>query len=118
MRLLIMALIVSVTLTANAAPTPEQTALIQYLQSEEEPSIKDATWMMDDHLYVAVFDDGSNRSGFAEYVCMTATAKGAHAAFVKVVDMAKLLQEKKFHELGKAHCPKPDPDGPTEVTFN
>jgi len=51
-----------------------------------------------------VIDDGSNRRGFAEYLCMVAPDHGAAPAMIKIVDIVKVVNENKFHELGKAYC--------------
>lgn len=89
---------------ALAAPGTAQKLLLNDLISPEEPKIKDAVWMTDKNLYIGVIDDGSNRSGLADYVCSIATEKGAPAELVKVVDIVKVKRDGKFHELGKSYC--------------
>ncbi|WP_236207886.1 hypothetical protein [Pseudomonas tohonis] len=100
---------------AVAAPSAEQDAFKVYLLSGKESKVKDATWMTDTNLYVAVMDEGSRRDGFAEYLCMEAASQGVSPALIKVVDMAKVIRDKEFVELGKAYCAKPGEE--TEVKF-
>lgn len=100
---------------AEAAPSAEQEAFKAYLLSGKERVIQDATWMTDTHLYVAVEDDGHRRDGYAEYLCMEAADQGVSPALIKVVDMAKVVRDKKFVELGMAYCAKPGEE--VEVKF-
>lgn len=100
---------------AVAAPSAEQEAFKAYLLSGKEPKVKDATWMTDTNLYVAVMDDGGRNDGFAEYLCMEAASQGVSPALIKVVDMAKVIRDKKFVELGKAYCANPGEE--TKVKF-
>ncbi|PKM14093.1 MAG: hypothetical protein CVV15_00305 [Gammaproteobacteria bacterium HGW-Gammaproteobacteria-5] len=104
MRYLLLLGLAAISLGASAAPTQAQLDFVEYLKSDEEPKVKDATWMTDDNLYVGVIDDGSNRRGFAEYLCMVAPDHGAAPAMIKIVDIVKVVNENKFHELGKAYC--------------
>lgn len=105
-----------VAVTAQAAPTPEQEAFKAYLLSGKEPKVKDATWMTDTNLYVGVVDDGQRRDGFAEYLCMAAGDHGVQADLIKIVDVNKVINEKKFVALGQADCPK-NSEPATEVKF-
>ncbi|WP_239688337.1 hypothetical protein, partial [Mannheimia haemolytica] len=41
----------------------------QIFISDEEPKVKDATWTAPFIFKVGVFDDGTKRDGYAEYVC-------------------------------------------------
>ncbi|MDA8484387.1 hypothetical protein NNO07_15030 [Pseudomonas resinovorans] len=108
--------LVLVTHAAIAAPTADQELFKGYLLSGKEPKVKDATWMSDTNLYVGVVDDGSNRSGFAEYLCLAAANQGVYPEMIKVVDIAKVVREQRFHELGRSYCPSQS-DAPTEVQF-
>lgn len=116
MRLTLATALLVVSGLAHAAPSAEQQAFTAYLIGPQEPKVKDATWMTDSNLYVAVVNDGSDRSGFAQYVCMAAKDHGVQPDLVKVVDIAKVLNEKKFVELGSTYCPKAS-EGETEVKF-
>lgn len=116
MRLTLAVVLLVASGLAFAAPSAEQQAFIAYLTGPQEPTIKDATWMTDSNLYVAVINDGSSRRGFAEYVCQVAKEHGVQPDLVKVVDIAKVLNEKKFVELGSTYCPKAS-EGETEVKF-
>jgi len=89
---------------AHAAPSANQNALVEYLKGPKEPTIKDAVWIKDDILYVGVINDGTDRSGLADYVCMVAKERGAPASVVKVIDIVKVVRTGKFPELGKSYC--------------
>ncbi|DAB39946.1 MAG TPA: hypothetical protein CFH81_06945 [Sulfurovum sp. UBA12169] len=73
---------------------------------EKEKIVQDAIWNGDRYFYVAVYDDGSNRNGYAEYVCQVAYEKGLRGEkiYVKVVDYTKVLQNQGFVKLGEAFC--------------
>lgn len=95
-----------VAATAQATPTAEQEAFRAYLMSGKEKQVKDATWMTDTNLYVGMIDDGTKRDGFAQYLCMAAKEHGVQADLIKIVDIAKVVREKKFVEIGSTYCPK------------
>lgn len=103
-KTLIAALIFIAPGVAYSDPSASQKDLIKYLIGPEEPTIKDASWSTDTNLYVGVVDDGSDRTGLAEYVCLTAKERGAPAEMVKVIDVVKVVREGKFEELGKSYC--------------
>jgi len=116
MRFILVSVLAAAAGLAHAAPSAEQQAFIAYLEGPGEPKIKDATWMTDSNLYVAVVSDGTDRSGFAEYLCQAAKDHGVQPDLIKVVDIAKIVAEKKFVELGSTYCPKAS-EPATEVKF-
>lgn len=86
--------------TATATESQQQLFVKQLIA--EEPKIKDATWLTPKSLYVGVIDDGTDRSGYASYICIDAKPIGA--TLVKVIDIVKLKRTGKFVELGRSHC--------------
>lgn len=74
--------------------------------SDEEPTAKDATWTAPDIFKVAVFDDGTPRDGYAESVCMILAEHGFRGKriWVQIIDMGKILREKRFVKLGEHWC--------------
>lgn len=86
--------------------TDAQQKVTEYFISSEEPKVKDATWTAPDIFKVGVFDDGSRRNGYAEYVCMVLYDHGLKGkkVWVHVVDIEKVINEKRFVKLGEAQC--------------
>lgn len=79
--------------------------MLKHFKTKEKIT-KDAIWNGDKFFYVGVWDDGSNRNGYAEYVCLVAYdygLKGEHI-YVKVVDYAKVVKQEGFEKLGEAFC--------------
>ncbi len=72
--------------------------------SNHEPIAKDANWQSKDWFYVGVFDNGSRRTGYAEYVCGEGYDRGIRGFWVKVIDIKALVQHGEFVTLGKKHC--------------
>lgn len=80
--------------------------VVRYFLSSEEPSVKDAAWTQDFIFKVGMIDDGSDRSGFAEYVCEILYDYGFKGTevWVQVIDIVKLTRTDKWEKLGEAHC--------------
>ncbi len=94
------------TPTSKKDTSKEKAKIITYLLSAKEPKIKDALWSSDRVLAVGVFDDGSNRDGYAQYLCMILydyELKGERI-YIKVIDFSKVVQKKGFIKLGEAFC--------------
>lgn len=74
--------------------------------SRDEPTSKDAVWTADDVFKVGVIDDGTDRSGYAEYVCNVLYDYGfkEKKVWVQVIDIVKLTRTNKWEKLGEAHC--------------
>ncbi len=71
-----------------------------------EPKVVDAIWSQDISLWVSVADDGSDRSGFAGYLCMLVSDAGrpdSSIVIVSILDAAALARNER-KELGKAEC--------------
>ncbi|MEZ5550247.1 MAG: hypothetical protein R3E82_05115 [Pseudomonadales bacterium] len=93
---LVLALLLSPRLYADARQD-----IVVYLKSSEEPTVKDATWISHTMLAVGVVDDGSDRTGFAEYVCNLVRERGVRGVNVKVIDIVKLVNDDGFQNLSK-----------------
>lgn len=79
----------------------------QYFLSEKEPTVKDATWTKPLMFKVGVIDDGTNRDGFAHYVCETLRHDfkiSDTGLTVEVIDVEKLVKTDKWIALGRAVC--------------
>lgn len=78
----------------------------QIFISDEEPKVKDALWTSDNVFKVSVKDDGTNRDGYAQYVCLVLSDNGftGKGVLVRVVDHNKLLKGE-WVNLGTAKCP-------------
>lgn len=74
--------------------------------SKDEPTSKDAVWTSDSIFKVGVLDDGTDRSGYAQYVCEVLYEHGfkGEKVWVQVIDIAKLVRTNKWEKLGEAHC--------------
>lgn len=92
-------LLLSITsLTSYAIErTVTQLKVEKLFQSSEEPTAKDALWTAKNIFKVAVFDDGSSRNGYAQYVCGVLNERGFHKTWVQIIDVIKLT------EIGRAH---------------
>ena len=85
--------------------TVAQAKILQELKQDGK-TIKDAVWASDLTLKVGVIDDGSNRDGFAQYVCEVVSANGPAGAGVSVhvIDIVKLVRTDKWVDIGYADC--------------
>lgn len=86
--------------------TQAQQQVTKYFISSEEPTVKDATWTAPSIFKVGVLNDGSRRDGYAEYVCMVLYEHGlkGNKVWVHVIDIEKVIKEKRFVKLGEAQC--------------
>lgn len=88
---------------AQATPT-QQRAVLDYLKSGEEPTVKDAVFTSNRMLKVGVLDNNTPRDGYASYMCQVLAEKGVRGVRVQVVDIAKLVRTDKWVKLGEAGC--------------
>lgn len=73
----------------------------------EEPKVKDSLVTDTGALYIGVMDDGTNRNGYAEYVCMVANdfaQPPERDRLVKIIDIAAVARNEGFKELGRHWC--------------
>jgi len=71
-----------------------------------EKQVKSAAWLDDDppSLMAGVIDDGTDRGGFAEYLCLILTKNNLHDGVVRVMDQNSAVRTN-WREIGKAWCP-------------
>jgi len=72
-----------------------------------EPKVKDAIITNSHVLYAGVWTDGTNRNGYAMYLCEVLREHKSSAKRVKVVDMATVLKNDnvfKWKVLGGIRC--------------
>jgi len=57
-------------------------------------------------VYVGVLDNGSDRDGYARYVCEVAkgNASGSGSRLIKIIDIAAVSRGDGFKELGSHRC--------------
>lgn len=87
--------------TALATPTQSQLdSAIAEVKSEEK--VFDASWedLSLPTLEARLFDDGSQRNGYAGYLCMILSEHGINGGVVRVIDVVS--QNRRV--LGKARC--------------
>lgn len=74
----------------------------------KEPKVKDATITSADVLYAVVLDDGTDRSGYASYLCQVIKDAGADVSAVKIVKLNSQDDPNRDNaygiELGRAIC--------------
>jgi hypothetical protein len=75
---------------------------------ESEPKVKDAAWNDESlpSLLVGVLDDGTNRNGYAEYICLKLMEHNIRGGVVHIMDVGAAANNDERRELGKAWCPK------------
>jgi len=75
-------------------------------QSNEEKTAKDAIWTANNIFKVGVVNDGTNRNGYASYVCSTLYDYGFKGKniWVQVIDIIKLKNNGKWVKLGESRC--------------
>lgn len=81
---------------------------IAVAEIKKEPKVVDAMFTQNISLWVSVADDGSNRDGFASYLCLLLADAGMQEGdfvVIKVWDAAAMAREK-MTELGRHECAK------------
>tara|TARA_B100000795_G_scaffold258684_1_gene232974 strand:- start:493 stop:840 length:348 start_codon:yes stop_codon:yes gene_type:complete len=86
--------------------TPVQLSLENYFKSLEEQIAKVAVWTAETVFKVGVLDDGTNRTGYAQYVCQVLSEKGLDNTWVQIVDIVKLSRDGEWVKLGDYRCNK------------
>jgi hypothetical protein len=105
----VLLLTIGAALYAQPSQIQLRDSVKQYFQSQEEPMVKDAIWTQNDIFKVGVFDNGRNRRGYAEYVCIVLTEKGikpirANNIWIQVIDINKLVNTGEWKQLGDYRC--------------
>ena len=85
---------------------PQRDAVVKRFKSSQEKKAKDAMWTSDTNFKVGVLDDGTNRNGYANYVCQVLYDYGFKGKRIKVsiLDIAQLARNNKWIVLGEARC--------------
>ena len=99
--------LLAATITSEAkAFSARHDKVANIFKSKAEPTAKDAVWTDPKIFKVGVIDNGSNRNGYAEYVCEVLMDEGfrGEKVWVQVIDIAKLINTKKWVTIGEAHC--------------
>lgn len=80
--------------------------VLNYLKSGSEKKVKDAVWASSDLLKVGMYSDGTNKNGFAEYLCniVYENALKNKKITIKIVDYQKLMQNNEWVNIGSANC--------------
>jgi hypothetical protein len=75
-------------------------------QSNEEKTAKDAVWTANNIFKVGVISDGTNRNGYAQYVCSVLDDYGFNGKgiWVQIIDIVKLTNNGKWEKLGESRC--------------
>ena len=98
--------------TFYSAPTFAQTYSVNHekvqklFQSSEEKTAKDAIWTAKDIFKVGVINDGTNRNGYAQYVCSVLDDYGFEGTgiWVQIIDIVELTSNGKWVNRGEARC--------------
>lgn len=101
--------------TAVAQPAPQKKQSFAFTKQnleaalsaiKSEKQVKDAAWTSRGVLKVGVFNDGTNRDGYAKYICQVLydyKFKG-EGVLVRVIDIVKLVNKDKWVNIGTARC--------------
>lgn len=103
-RFLTLIFITFLTSTAAHALEPWQEKAVE--MAKAEPKIFDAMWGQKISLWVSIRDDGTDRAGYAESVCLLLNEAGRpQGEFIAVtVWDVKGLGTNNSRQLGKAYC--------------
>jgi hypothetical protein len=75
---------------------------------KKEPKVKEAIITDVNVLYVSVLDDGTNRNGYADYLCQILNENGSSVSNVKVVEVGTTNDPDKDNAygvlLGESNC--------------
>jgi hypothetical protein len=98
------------TVAANSALaesySPQHDKVAAEFKGPSEKAAKDAVWTSPTTFKVGVMNNGSNRDGYAQYVCMVLNDFGfkGKGVLVRIVDYGKLVRDGSWDNLGTAHC--------------
>jgi len=88
------------------ADNPNNKKALEALQSE--PKVKEAIITDANVLYVSVEDDGTNRKGYADYLCQVLAENGSTISWIKIVKVGSTNDPKADNAygvlLGETHC--------------
>lgn len=104
--LLLLLLAASPVFAVTESFGPEYDLVVQYFQSQEEPSAMDAIWDSPELLKVGVFSQGKPFDDFAQHACDVLREKGISQQSVKVqiIDLNCLIQNEEWKVVGQMEC--------------
>ncbi|MCG7598896.1 hypothetical protein MHM84_03795 [Halomonas sp. McH1-25] len=73
----------------------------------QEAKVKDLLLTDTGNIYVGMLDNGSNRDGYAMYVCEVARAHASgelDPKIIRIIDIVKVSNGEGFHDLGRTYC--------------
>lgn len=107
---ILMVIICTLLITScNFKRASENQADIEALKViKEEPNVIEAFYTDSNVLYVSVEDNGSNRDGFASYLCSILKEHNAITNYVKIVRVGSMRDPNRDNaygvKLGECHC--------------
>ena len=98
--------ILSSSLTYAETYSKKHIEVEKLFKSNEEKTAKDAVWTADTIFKVGVINDGSNRNGYAQYICSVLDDYGfkGKGIWVQVIDIVKLTGSGKWVKIGESRC--------------
>lgn len=79
-------------------------AALAFIISDNKKTIKDAAWISSNTLKVSVIDNGTDRNGYASYICEELYGYGIYGTSVYIVDVVKLIRQNRSVNLGISDC--------------
>tara|TARA_A100000171_G_C2139929_1_gene154213 strand:+ start:8329 stop:8820 length:492 start_codon:yes stop_codon:yes gene_type:complete len=78
---------------------------VNYFKGPAEPAVVDAIWSSDQVFRVGMLNDGTDKSGFANYICQVlASDFDIRGGQVQVIDIAELANSERWERLGRSYC--------------
>lgn len=78
--------------------------LLEYFRSGKEPEAQNVMWVDADWFYVAVWNEGGGKQGYAEYVCSIASKMGLNKINVKITDFGQALRSGNVETIATESC--------------
>lgn len=78
--------------------------LLEYFRSGKEPEAQNVMWVDADWFYVAVWNEGGGKQGYAEYVCSIANKMGLNKINVKITDFGQALRSGNVETIATESC--------------
>jgi len=106
-RLVVIACMFFVCMLATGKEySPEHTMVLEDLKTSES-QIKDGIWSSPYMLKVAMYNDGSSRAGFAQYLCLILMdykllPKGSY--LITIIDYNKMRMKNEWIKIGQSRC--------------
>ncbi|MGE4544178.1 MAG: hypothetical protein AB7D06_08715 [Pedobacter sp.] len=99
-------LLFTVAAVVHADQSRQQQEVVRYLKSDQEPQVKDALWATDSILKIGVFDNGSQRDGYADYFCLVLAEHGisGQPIRVEIIDYGSVVRGESWKVLGVTRC--------------